>query len=243
MCASPYKGSRILIVEDEEPLAVGLEYNLTAEGYVVTRAADGREALEKFAAGPFDLVILDIMLPYLDGFQVAERLRVMAPQVPILMLTARGAADDRLRGLSIGADDYITKPFHLEELLLRVEGMLRRKSWYHDPAEETPVLNIGRVLIDFKTLICSRGEQQHRLTPQEAAMLKYLYDHPNRIITRQELLQNVWQLPPDVDTRTVDNFIVRLRRLLEDDPKRPQFILSVRGAGYLFRLPPTDGKD
>ncbi len=234
MAPSRFKGSRILLVEDEEPLAVGLEYNLAAEGYKVVRARDGREAVEKFSAASFDLIILDIMLPFMDGFEVAERVRAASPQIPILVLTARGAADDRVRGLRSGVDDYITKPFHLEELLLRVEGMLKRKAWYAKTPDE---YRLGETAINFDTLECRRGEQRFRLTPQEAMVLKYLIGREGRIVSRKELLQNVWNLPPEVDTRTIDNFIVRLRRYFEKDPKHPLYIQSVRSVGYMFTNP------
>ena len=239
MSPNPFKGSRILLVEDEEPLAIGLEYNLTAEGYVVVRAADGREALQKFAAETFDLIILDIMLPFLDGFAVAEQIRAVSQQIPILMLTARGAADDRIRGLRSGGDDYLTKPFHLDELLLRVEGMLRRKSWYAGVVQRQPQYRLGKTVINFDTLTCRSGKTEFRLTPQEAMVLKYLIEHEGKIVSRKELLQNVWNLPAELDTRTVDNFIVRLRKYFEIDPKEPVFIISIRSAGYLFQNLPV----
>lgn len=235
MNPSPFKGSRILLVEDEEPLAIGLEYNLAAEGYTVVRAADGREALQKFAAEAFDLIILDIMLPFLDGFAVAEQIRTVSQQLPILMLTARGAADDRIRGLRTGVDDYLTKPFHLDELLLRIEGMLRRKTWYTGVVQKQPEYRLGKTVINFDTLVCRSGKREFRLTPQEAMVLKYLIEHEGKIVSRKELLQKVWNLPADLDTRTVDNFIVRLRKYFEVDPKEPVFITSIRSAGYLFQ--------
>jgi two-component system, OmpR family, alkaline phosphatase synthesis response regulator PhoP len=235
MNPSPFKGSRILLVEDEEPLAIGLEYNLTAEGYKVTRAADGREAIEKFAHEAFDLIILDIMLPYLDGFQVAEQIRAVSPQMPILMLTARSTADDRVHGLRSGVDDYMTKPFHLDELLLRVEGMLRRKTWYTTAVQKQPAYRLGKCAVNFDTLICRSGKQEFRLTPQEAMVLKYLIEHEGIIVSRKELLQNVWNITSEIDTRTVDNFIVRLRKYFEVNPREPQFITSIRSAGYLFQ--------
>jgi two-component system alkaline phosphatase synthesis response regulator PhoP len=223
---------KILLVEDEEGLAVALEYNLVEEGYQVVRAADGRRALECFFASEVDLVILDIMLPYLDGFEVAEQMRAVSPRIPILMLTARAAQGDKIRGLEIGADDYLTKPFHLQELLLRVRGMLKRRRWYDDK----PVRCVfGDNEIDFASLSARAGKRSFRLTPLEAMLCKYLTDRSGRVVSRQELLREVWQVPPDMETRTVDNFMVRLRRYFEPDPAHPVHFLNVRGAGYLFR--------
>jgi DNA-binding response OmpR family regulator len=229
-----YKGSRILLVEDEETLAVGLEYNLNEEGYVVKWAKNGKEAVEFYESEIFDLVILDIMLPYIDGFEIAERIRSADPQMPILMLTARAESADRIKGLETGADDYLTKPFHLDELLLRVKGMLKRKSWYKSAAEKQPVYRFGDNEINFANLNCRHGEAELRLTPQEAMVLKYLVEHEGEIVTRKELLENVWHLNPDIETRTVDIFIARLRKYFESDSANPVYFKSIRGAGYTF---------
>jgi DNA-binding response OmpR family regulator len=232
--ADNFKGSRILLVEDEETLAVGLEYNLTEEGYAVKWAKNGREALEFFESESFDLIILDIMLPYINGFEVAERVRKADPQMPILMLTAKTESADKVKGLERGADDYLTKPFHLQELLLRVEGMLRRKSWYKHVSEKQPVVSFGKNEINFENLICKNAVEEIRLTPREAMVIKYLIEHKGEIVSRKELLENVWQLNPDVETRTVDIFIARLRKYFEPDPANPVYIKSIRGAGYFF---------
>ena len=225
---------RVLLVEDEESMALGLEYNLTEEGYQVTWARDGRQALEFFSAQEYDLVVLDIMLPYHDGFEVAQKIRIHSPQIPILMLTARSGIEDRIRALSIGSDDYLTKPFHLHELLLRIKGMLKRKRWYKS-FTHTPVLyKFGNNEINFEDLSCRKGGRNSRLTPQEALVLKYLIDNKNRIISRKELLENVWNIASQVETRTVDNFISRLRKYFEPDPSRPIYIKSIRSAGYMF---------
>lgn len=229
-----FKGSRILLVEDEETLAVGLEYNLNEEGYFVEWAKNGKEAVEFFQRGKFDLIILDIMLPYLNGFEVAEIIRKSDPQMPVLMLTARTDAADRVKGLEKGADDYMTKPFHLQELLLRIEGMLKRKSWYKSASEKQPVYEFGNNKINFEDLSCIHDRQMFRITPHEAMVLKYLIDNKGKIVTRQELLEKVWHLNPDVETRTVDNFIVRLRKYFETDPGSPVYFKSIRGAGYIF---------
>jgi two-component system alkaline phosphatase synthesis response regulator PhoP len=227
-------GSRILLVEDEETLAVGLEYNLNEEGYRVTWAKNGREAVELFEKGNFDLIILDIMLPYLNGFEVAEIVRKKDIQMPILMLTARTESEDKVKGLEKGADDYLTKPFHLQELLLRVKGMLKRKSWYKEASKKLPIYNFGNNEINFKNLTCSHGNNKFKITPHEAMILKYLIEHKSEIVTRKELLENVWHLNPDVETRTVDIFIARLRKYFEPDPANPVYFKSIRGAGYSF---------
>ncbi|RPH99393.1 MAG: DNA-binding response regulator [Calditrichaeota bacterium] len=230
---SPQK-SKLLLVEDEEPLAIGLEYNLTAEGYQVVWAKDGKNALELFEKETFDLIILDIMLPFLDGFQVALHIRAVSPQIPILVLSARGAIEDRTRGFELGVDDYLSKPFHLQELLLRIAGMLRRKAWYSAIIEKQPSQTVGKTIVNFETLECMAGKKQFRLTPHEAMILRYFIENSGRILSRKELLENVWNISSDVDTRTVDNFIVRLRRYFEADPQQPVLFTSVRGAGYLY---------
>ena len=229
-----FKGTRILLVEDEESLAVGLEYNLIEEGYIVNWANNGREAIDLFEKEKFDLIILDIMLPYVNGFEVAERVRKSDPQIPILMLTAKTESGDKVKGLEKGADDYMTKPFHLQELLLRVKGMLKRKSWYTSASQKQSVYKFGNNEINFKTLNCLHGNENIRLTPQEAMLLKYLVEHKEEIVTRKELLENVWHLNPEVETRTVDIFIARLRKYFEPDPTSPVYFKSIRGAGYTF---------
>jgi DNA-binding response OmpR family regulator len=234
MNQNEFADSQILLVEDEETLAIGLEFNLRAEGYQVTWAPDGRKALEFFGSCQYDLIILDIMLPYLDGFEVANIIRKKSPQIPILILTARAAAVDRTQGLKIGVDDYLAKPFHLPELLLRIKGMLRRKQWYKELTEVQPVFRFGDNEINFENLTAQAGKTQVELTTLEAMFLKYLIENKGRVVSRQELLENVWQIHSEVETRTVDNFVVRLRKYFEADPADPQFIKSVRGAGYIF---------
>ena len=176
--------SSILLVEDEENLALGLEYNLTEEGYKVTLAKDGREALNKFDEKEFDLIVLDIMLPYHDGFEIAEHIRKKYPQMPILMLTARTQAEDRVKGLEIGADDYLTKPFHLKELLLRIKGMLKRKSWYRKVVADTPLYRFGNNEINFENLKCKNIKGEFQLTPYEAMIMKYMIDNKDKVISR-----------------------------------------------------------
>ncbi len=229
------KSQKILIVEDEESLAIGLEYNLAEEGYSVDIAADGREALRAFSAGDYDMIILDIMLPYHDGFEVAERVRQSDPQLPILMLTARTTDKDRIKGLEAGADDYLTKPFNLKELLLRVRRMLERKAWYQSSTSKQPVVQFGDNTINFANMSATTANKSIQLTQHEALVLKYLIDHKNQVVSRQELLENVWHTNPDVETRTVDNFIVRLRRYFEPAPNKPKYFKSIRSAGYMFQ--------
>lgn len=225
---------KILIVEDEEALAFGIEFNLMQEGYAVEIAKDGKEAVKKIDSDGFDLIILDIMLPYLDGFEIARYIREKDPQIPILILTARTKKEDKVKGLEIGVDDYLTKPFHLEELLLRIQGMLKRKSWYKEILSANPEYRFGKNILNFSTFECSHGNKIFRMTAQEAVTMKYFIENKGKIITRKELLENVWKTNPEVETRTVDNFIVRLRKLFENDPSEPVYIKSIRSVGYMF---------
>lgn len=229
------KKSKILLVEDEESLARGLVFNLEEEGYHVVHVADGQKALEAIDQENFDLIILDVMLPYHDGFEIAEIVREKDPQQPILMLTARTAAKDKVRGLEIGVDDYLTKPFHLQELLLRVKGMLKRKAWYSSMPDELATFSFGNNRIDFNDMTADAGGNKFRLTQHEAMVLKYLIERRGKVVTRQELLQNVWNINPDIETRTVDNFIARLRKYFEPNPAKPIYFKSLRSAGYMFR--------
>lgn len=226
--------NKILLVEDEESLAIGLEYNLSEEGFDVTLANDGKQALDEFNLKPFDLIVLDIMIPYLDGFEVAKQIRIKDPQMPILILTARTGAEDRVKGLELGVDDYLTKPFHLEELILRIKGMLKRKMWYKSISKIDNNYKKGDIEINFEKLILTYGSKSKPLTVHEGMLLKYLIENKNRIISRKELLENVWQTNSEIETRTVDTFIARLRKLMEKDPANPVYIKSVRGAGYIF---------
>jgi len=226
--------SNILLVEDEQSLAIGLEYNFSEEGYSVTIAKDGREAIEIFEKDQFDLIVLDIMLPYFDGFEIAKVVRKKNPQIPILFLSAKANPEDKLKGLELGADDYLTKPFHLEELLLRIKGMLKRKAWYSTSTASNPIFKLGDNEINFETLTCKSPKGTVRFTQNEIMVLKYLIDNKGKIVSREELLANVWNINPEIETRTVDIFISRLRKYLEIDPSKPVFIKSVRGAGYIL---------
>ncbi|MDH3212730.1 MAG: response regulator transcription factor [Myxococcales bacterium] len=227
---------RILIVEDEAHLAEGLQYNLEAEGHVVEIAGDGRVAAEVLAdpAQSFDLVILDLMLPELSGFEVARRVRAVGNFIPILILTAKDDSYDLVRGLEEGADDYLTKPFRLDELLARVRGLLRRRRWdgvSAEPGSHRPVA-IGETTVHFDRFELETPRGSVSLTTREAGLLRALVDRRGEAVTRGELLEEVWGLRPDTRTRVVDSFIVRLRRYIEPDPSRPRHILSVRGHGY-----------
>ncbi len=237
--------AHILVVEDEEHLAQGLKFNLEAEGFRVSIARDGETALELTAkpeAG-VDAILLDVMLPGCDGFVVVEQLRQRDDRTPVLMLTARGRSEDVLRGFAAGADDYLPKPFDLSILLARLHGLLRRWAWQRREANahsitesETPFAFAGRT-VDFAALELRLPDPLAptiRLTVMEADLLRYLVRHQGRVIPRKELLEQVWRLREDTDTRAIDNFIVRLRRYLEDDPANPVFLRTVRGVGYRF---------
>jgi len=226
--------ARILLVEDEEILATGICFNLEKNGYAVDWVKNGRDALVTFPTGNYDLILLDIMIPLVDGFEVARQIRESSPLMPILMLTARTAVQDRVKGLEIGADDYLTKPFHLEELLARIKAMLRRRDWYRDNRQVADIFRFGNNEISFSNFECKAGKQDIRLTQQEAMLLKYLIIHKNRIVSRQELLENVWNILGEIETRTVDIFIAHLRKYFEVNPKKPVYIRSIRSAGYLF---------
>jgi len=225
---------QILLVEDELSLARGLTYNLEMEGYQVELASDGKEALEKVVQGGFDLIVLDLILPFVDGYEVLKKIRSLDPRLPVIILTARQEETDRIIGLELGADDYLTKPFHLKELLLRIKGMLRRSMWYAGPKTDVQY-SFGPNRVDFNTLKARgvRGKEL-TLTIKEAHLLKYLIDHKGEALSRQRLLEEVWGYPPDMATRTVDAFIARLRSYFEPNPKKPVYIISLRGLGYCF---------
>ena len=230
--------SQVLIVEDEKHLADGLRYNLAEAGYAVEVVDNGEDALALLTAAParFDLVVLDVMLPGKDGFAVVSELRQANQFVPTLMLTARGRPEDVLRGFAAGADDYLPKPFDLAILMARIRGLLRRHEWLRPPAQppDQNLVVVGGKTIDFDALELRAGERSFRLTLMEAKLLRYLIDHEGQTVTRKAVLQDVWGLHEDTDTRAIDNFIVRLRRYLEDDPSQPGHLLTVRGVGYRF---------
>jgi two-component system, OmpR family, alkaline phosphatase synthesis response regulator PhoP len=233
--------SRILVVEDEQHLADGLRFNLEAERYDVDVVDNGEEALTRLIADSprYDVVILDVMLPGVDGFSVVEELRRQRRFVPVLMLTARGRSEDVLRGFGAGADDYLPKPFELPILLTRVQGLLRRHEWFRQEttAQPTPIaaqFSFGDKSIDFEQLEVRVGEKRMPLTLMEAALLRYFAQREGSAVPRKAILEEVWGLRDDTDTRAIDNFIVRLRRYIEDDPTRPRHLQTVRGIGYRF---------
>jgi DNA-binding response OmpR family regulator len=237
--------ANILVVEDEAHLAQGLLFNLRAEGHNVQLAVDGETALEMIAAEPFDAVILDVMLPGRDGFSVAAELRAQQNFVPILMLTARSRPEDVLNGFSAGTDDYLPKPFDLSILLARLNGLLRRMAWLRPAASASAAqpargssspssFTFAGRTIQFSSLQLTTPEKTVRLTLMECDLLRYLVQNQGRIISRKELLEQVWRVREDTDTRAIDNFMVRLRRYIEDNPAEPVFLETVRGIGYRF---------
>ncbi|HWX94420.1 MAG TPA: response regulator transcription factor [Terriglobales bacterium] len=244
--------SRVLVVEDESHLANGLSFNLVAEGHSVEVVGDGESALERLLAKKesFDAVVLDVMLPGKDGFEVATELRAAQNFVPVLMLTARGRPEDVLKGFASGADDYLPKPFELAILLARLQGLLRRSAWLRGghgevasvgSSSEWPVGDVfsfrGKT-IDFTTLELSSANGKIQLTLMEAELLRHLIRSNGRVVSRKSILEEVWGLKEDTDTRAIDNFVVRLRRYIEDDPAKPQYLLTVRGIGYRFLAEP-----
>ncbi len=224
---------RILIVEDEAHLANGLCFNLEAEGYAAKIVDTGEAALQ--VASEYDLVILDVMLPGMDGFQVVSTLRQHGCFLPVLMLTARGRPDDIVLGFSSGADDYLPKPFELSILLARVHGLLRRSSWQRQESDE---IAVGDRVVDFRAMQIRHADRKFPLTLMETNLLRFLASHTGEAVSRKRLLEEVWGVREDTDTRAIDNFIVRLRKYLEDEPADPRHLLTVRGVGYRFNVGP-----
>jgi DNA-binding response OmpR family regulator len=254
--------SRVLVVEDEEHLAQGLRFNLEAEGYSAEVVGDGETATDRLLGKNenFDAVVLDIMLPGKDGFSVVSELRAARNYVPVLMLTARGRPEDVLKGFASGADDYLPKPFDLEILLARLQGLLRRSQWVRSTQTETQsegspsgdasagdahsVGDFGKVsfsgkTIDFGTLELRSGDNIIHLTLMESELLRHLVQNDGKVVSRKQILEEVWGLHEDTDTRAIDNFVVRLRRYIEDDPAKPRHLLTVRGVGYRFLARPS----
>ena len=245
----------VLIVEDESHLAEGLRYNLEAEGYNVDVAGDGETALALLTSPDrhYDVVLLDVMLPGKDGFAVASELRQAGQFVPLLMLTARGQPQDVLRGFESGADDYLTKPFELAILIARVRSLLRRYEWLRvgragevttasspEPDRSEEVFSFAGKTIDFGRLELHSDVRTVRLTLMETELLRHLIRHEGKVVSRKSLLENVWELREDTDTRAIDNFLVRLRKYVEDEPSKPRHLLTVRGVGYRFVAEPSD---
>ena len=241
--------NRILVVEDELHLAEGLRFNLEAEGYQVDVVDTGEAALDRLlpVADRFDVVVLDIMLPGKDGFSVMRELRQAGQFIPTLMLTARGHAEDILQGFEAGADDYLTKPFELAILIARIRGLLRRRQWMAasqptpaaaPPAQAGDTFTFGDKSVHFDLLELHVRDQVFPLTLMEANLLRFLIEREGKPVPRKTMLEEVWGLHEDTDTRAIDNFIVRLRRYMEDDPTSPRHVLTVRGVGYRFVASP-----
>ncbi len=227
----------ILLVEDENHLAIGIKYNLTSEGFIVTAVADGHEALAVLDqhSPDVDLVILDLMLPGMSGYTVCETLRARGSLVPVVMLTARTLVEDRIRGFDAGADVYLQKPFDLDELLSVIRSLLSRRGNGSDaPSRTDNSFGFGDVQVNFDTWEVSRHDQPVRLTALEMKLLRYLIEHEGVVVSRAELLKNVWGMERAPATRTVDTFMLNLRRAFEENPSKPQHFLSIRGAGYRF---------
>jgi DNA-binding response OmpR family regulator len=237
---------RVLVVEDEQHLAEGLRFNLEQEGYEVEVVDTGEAALERLTGlsrEEFDVVVLDVMLPGKDGFTVVSEMRQARQFVPTLILTARGHSNDVLLGFAAGADDYLVKPFELDILIARIRGLLRRRDWLRTPAEEPPeepqnVFRFGDKSVHFDLLELHVRDQVFPLTLMEMNVLRYLIGHAGRPVSRGAMLEEVWGLREDTDTRALDNFIVRLRRYIEDNPAKPAHLLTVRGVGYRFEAFP-----
>jgi DNA-binding response OmpR family regulator len=223
---------RILVVEDEPSLREGISDLLRGDGHTITAVGDGVAGVEMGTNELFDLVVLDLMLPRLDGIEVCRRLRAARPGLPILMLTARGSEDDKVRGLGEGADDYVTKPFSARELMARVRALGRRAP----VAESLDEVEVDGAVIDLARMVVVRGEHHIALTPREVGIVRWLHRHQDRVVTRAELLEQVFGQRGDLQTRAVDMAIAVLRKKLERDPAKPELIISVKGAGYAWRL-------
>ena len=224
--------NRILLVEDEENIRDVVKFNLELEEYEVVAAVSGKEAMKYFKEQHFDLIILDVMLPEVDGFQICEQIRLTNMDIPIIFLTAKDASQDRILGLKKGGDDYLTKPFVLEELLLRVNNLIKRTS--KAPENSPELYSFGDNSVNFITYEAQGNTNEFTLTKKEAMLLKLLVDRRNEVVSRQQILQSVWGYDVYPSTRTIDNFILSFRKYFEEDPKQPKFFLSVRGVGYKF---------
>jgi DNA-binding response OmpR family regulator len=245
--------SRILIVEDEAHLAQGLRFNFEAEGYTVQTTDRGEDALTRLTEKKekFDVLVLDVMLPGKDGFEVARELREAKNYIPLLMLTARGRPEDVLKGFEAGADDYLPKPFNLAILIARVESLLRRKNWAHNAnnvtagrSQQDPgkadIFRFDNKEVDFRNLQLRAGEKIVQLTVMETDLLRYLIKNAGHPVSRKAILQDVWNLHEETDTRAIDSFVVRLRKYIEPKPSKPRYLLTIRGLGYQFVAKPQD---
>jgi len=222
--------AKILVVEDDRKMQVGLKDNLEFEGYTVSVVGDGKTAYEELSNVSFDLAILDVMLPEMSGFDVLKKIREKGLAVPVIMLTAKGEEIDKVLGLELGADDYVTKPFSLRELIARVKAVLRRNEGNDGGLSSTMVL--GDLKIDFDSYNASKAGLPLTMTPKEFEILKFLWQHRNKVVSRDQLLTNVWGYDESISTRTVDNFILKLRQKIEVDPAHPRLIITIHGTGY-----------
>jgi DNA-binding response OmpR family regulator len=230
---------RILVIEDDASIVAGLKSALTAEGYEVDTATDGKRGYEKARAGKLALLVLDIMLPGMSGLEIAKRLRDAGQTTPIILLTARGDENDRVLGLELGADDYITKPFSVRELLARVKVVLRRTRGQSD-GRPSPY-SFGDVTVDFKRQSVAKAGRDVELSAREFRILAYFIEHRGEMLSREQLLNDIWGYDVFPTTRTVDNHIARLRKKIEDEPDEPRYIKTLRGAGYVFEPPAGEG--
>lgn len=231
---------RILLVEDEESLLEMVKLNLEMEGYDVTEAKDGKEALELASGGRYDLCILDIMLPKVDGITVCKTLRLKNSSIPILFLSAKSAGSDRVEGLKAGGDDYLTKPFNLEELLLRINNLIRRAEQSKSESNDIEGYRFGKNRVDFTNFeVFGQSGESRNLSKKEMHLLKFLIENEGKVVSREEILDTVWGYDVYPTTRTIDNYILAFRKLFEPDSKNPRFFHSVRGVGYKF----TNSKD
>jgi len=228
---------RILLVEDEEAIRENLKLNLELEDYKVVAVERGNQALEKFKSEKFDLILLDVMIPEINGFDVLKIIRLQNTQIPVLFLTAKNTSSDIIEGLKIGADDYITKPFNLEELLLRIQKLLFRTQ-QDKPESKTEVLNFGNNMVNFKTFESRNYLNDYkRLSKKEILLLKLLSDSENEVVSRNEILEKIWGYEIFPSTRTIDNYILAFRKQFEEDPRNPKYFFSIRGVGYKMIIP------
>jgi DNA-binding response OmpR family regulator len=223
---------KILIIEDEAAMVQGLKDNLEFEGYLVDTAPEGNEGLEKILKNYYDLVLLDVMLPHISGFDICKKARNEGISTPIILLTAKGEEIDKVLGLELGADDYITKPFSLRELLARIKAILRRSQVDPKNINATEDISIGNMVVNFKTYEATVEGKLVKMTHKEFEILHFLIDHANATVHRDEIMSSVWEIDYEVTTRTVDNFILKLRQKIETDPNHPKIILTVHGIGY-----------
>jgi len=224
--------TRILIVEDEEAMRNGLKDNLEFEGYEIETAEDGKIGLSKINNNKYDLIVMDVMMPNLSGFEVCKKIRSAGNKTPVILLTARGEEIDKILGLELGADDYITKPFSVRELIARIKAILRRTENSTNNDSNNVLLNLGRLKLDFTNYAAYENESEVSMTHREFELIKYLYERRNQTVSRDDLLKNIWDQNVFTTTRTIDNFIVKLRQKMEEDPNHPKIILTVHGIGY-----------